>query len=47
MGLAYGSIVNAASRIRNNKNDPANHAIAALLTVPATGYYAKSIIQLK
>jgi hypothetical protein len=44
MGLAYGTIVNATSKFRNNKNDSANHAIAALLTVPASGYYAKSII---
>jgi hypothetical protein len=42
IGLAYGSLVNGISQYRGGKNDFKNHAIAALLTFPVTGFYAKS-----
>lgn len=42
MGLAYGSLVNGISQYRGDKNDFKNHALAALITFPVTGFYAKS-----
>lgn len=40
--MAYGSVVNATANFRGQKNDEVNHALAALVTFPVMGVYAKS-----
>ena len=42
MGVTYGISVNIVSSLRDKKDGPANHAIAAMLSFPMAGYVAKS-----
>jgi hypothetical protein len=41
IGVIYGSSVNIISAYRGQKDGPLNHAAAAMLAFPATGYFAK------